>query len=94
MMDANDRDTTALLGREPDHVGKIEVERNQAPFLRASDLKQASVRATLHVLVPDRPDVMPRCPEHLLRPGPEVLVQLELHPAATSTNRSRDISAP
>jgi hypothetical protein len=37
---------------------------------------------------------VPLGPENLLSPDAEVLIQLELHPAATSTNRSRDISAP
>jgi hypothetical protein len=33
-------------------------------------------------------------PKKLLGSGTKILIQLELHPAVTSTNRSRDISAP
>jgi hypothetical protein len=63
------------------------------PF-RTADLIKLLIGAAFQMLIPDGENVETTCLKNLLRPGTEILIQLEFHPAATSTNRSRDISAP
>ncbi len=63
-------------------------------MLGTTDFVKPLVGATVQLLVPDSQNVVTTCTKNLLRPGTEILIQFEFHPAATSTNRSRDISAP
>jgi hypothetical protein len=83
-----------LLRGEPQNIGKIKIKRYQTALLRSTNFIKPLIRAALQLLVSYGQNIVTMGPEYLLRPGPEVLVQLKLHPAATSTNRSRDISAP
>jgi hypothetical protein len=83
-----------LLRRESKNIGKIKIKRYQTALLRSTNFIKPLIGAALQLLVSYGQNIVTMGPEYLLRPGPEVLVQLELHPVATSTNRSRDISAP
>ncbi len=94
MGNTDDDDAVGLLGREPQNIGKIQIKRHQTSLLITTDVIKTLVRTTLKLLVSYGQYVVTPGSENLLRSGPEVLIQLELHPAATSTNRSRDISAP
>jgi len=94
MRNSDDNNTVGLLRREPQNIGKVEVKRYQTSLLCAADFIKMLICRALQILVPDGQDVMSLRSEHLLRPRPEIFIQLELHPAATSTKRSRDISAP
>ncbi len=84
----------ALLRRKSQYIGKIQVESHQTTMLGTADVIKPLVGAALQMLVPDGHNVVTMGPKNLLSPCPEILIQLKLHPAATSTNRSRDISAP
>ncbi len=94
MGNSDDDNTMSLLRRKPQYIGKIQVERYQTTMLGTTDVVKPLVGAALQLLVPDSQNVVTACTKNLLRPGAKILIQLEFHPAATSTNRSRDISAP
>ncbi len=94
MGNSNDDNTVCLLRRKPQHIGKIQVKCNHTSLLCTTNFIEPMVRAALELLVPNSQNVVAMGQEYLLRPCTEILIQLELHPAATSTNRSRDISAP
>ena len=94
MGDPDNDNAAALLRGEPQYVGEIQVKCYQTALLGATNFIKPRVRTALKMLVPDSQNIMTMRPKNLLGPGPEIFIQLKLHPAATSTNRSRDISAP
>ena len=91
---SDDDNAVGLLRGKPQHIGKIQVECYQTTMLSTTDFVKPLVGTALQLLVPYRQNVVTACTKNLLRPGAEILIQLEFHPPATSTNRSRDISAP
>ncbi len=90
-----DNDNAAALPRgKPQHIGEVQVECYQTPLFGATNFVKPHVRTALKMLVPDSQNVMTVQPKNLPGPRPEIFIQLKFHPAATSTKRSRDISAP
>ena len=94
MRNTDDDNAVGLLRREPQNIGKIQVKRYQTALLGTTNLIKTLIGRALQILIPYGQNVVTMGPENLLSPRPEILIELELHPAATSTNRSRDISAP
>ncbi len=83
--------------RELEHVGEIEVERDQGPSLRAADLQQVLVCGGAQPLVQNRRNLVTCFPEEFDGASTEILVQLEIHAGRSSgisTKRFRLISAP
>src|SRR5439155_18076790 len=92
-----DGQALGLLGRKPQDVAEIEIQRHEAAaFLPAACEERVVVRPA-EFLIPDRGHVVPRVAKALSDPPAEVLVQLQPHAGRSvgmSTKRSRAISAP
>jgi hypothetical protein len=66
------------------NICKIEIECDESPLLRGTNLGDGSIWSATHTLIMYRVGIMPLSSQHICRFHGQILVEFELHAAAPS----------